>query len=337
MKRLVGNVVALVAIAAVGLQGQEAGGNVVERLDPALDAIVSVDAKVEVLIEDYFGFIEGPVWVSEGNSGYLLFSDMAANRIYKWSEDGQLSVFLENSGFSGPDRITAGGQFNNGRLEIVTLGSNGLALDSEGRVVIAANGDRTVRRLEKDGSITVLADRFEGKRFSGPNDFAIRSDDVLYFSDSLAGLRLRDKSPQRELDFLGIYLVKDGTVQVADRSPESGTPNGLALSPDEKYLYACAAQKIARYEVRPDGTLANRSVFFDMGKGYCDGIKVDVNGNVYSTGAGVSIVSPQGRLLGRLNVPTTNFTFGGPDGKMLYSLNRGTLRRLPMKVAGARR
>ena len=130
--------------------------------------------------------------------------------------------------------------------------------------------------------------------------------------------------------------MKDGTVQVADRSPESGTPNGLALSPDEKYLYACAAQKIARYEVRPDGTLANRSVFFDMSKGYCDGIKVDVNGNVYSTGAGVSIVSPQGRLLGRLNVPTTNFTFGGPDGKMLYSLNRGTLRRLPMKVAGAR-
>ena len=337
MKQLVGGIVAILAIAAVGLQGQGAGGSVVERVDPALDAIVSVDATVEVLIEDYFGFVEGPVWVSEGNRGYLLFSDMAANRIYKWSEDGQLSVFLENSGFSGTDRLTAGGQFNNGRLEIITLGSNGLTLDSEGRVVIAANGERSVRRLEKDGSITVLADTFEGKRFSGPNDFVFRSDGALYFSDTYAGLRRRENSPQRELDFLGIYLLKDGTVQVVDRSPEGGILNGLALSPDEKYLYACAAQKVARYEVQPDGTLANRSVFFDMGKGHCDGLKVDVNGNVFSTGAGsVWIISPRGRLLGRINVRTTNFAFGGADAKMLYLLSGRDLRRMPIKVAGIR-
>lgn len=340
MKRLVGHIAAVLAVAAVGLQGQGAGGSVVERVDPALDAVIAADAKLELLKEDYFGFLEGPVWVPEQKGGYLLFSDIAANRIYKWSQDGQLSVFLERSGFTGTDASSAGLQLNNGRLEIILLGSNGLTLDSEGRVVFGTHGDRALKRREKDGSITVLADRFEGKRFSGPNDLVYRSDGALYFSDVAAGLRGGAKSPLRELDFFGLYLLKDGKLQVVERNPENGGSNGVALSPDDKHLYASAGPKIVRYDVQPDGMLANRIVFFDMspgGPGGSDGLKVDRSGNVYSTGpGGVWIISPQGKHLGRIRVPTTNMAFGGADGKMLYLVSRGNLGRIPMKVAGVR-
>src|SRR5262249_48444913 len=159
-------------------------------------------------------------------------------------------------------------------------------------------GDRNVKRRERDGRITILADRFEGKRFSGPNDLVYRSDGALYFTDHIDGLRGGDKSPSKELDLYGIYLIQNGTLQCVERKPEGGMPNGLAFSPDEKYLYASAGPKIVRYEVKPDGTFVNRTTFIDMssgGTGWSDGIKVDVNGNVYSTGpGGVWIMSPDG-------------------------------------------
>lgn len=337
MSRLLGCLIGLVTVAAIGLHGQGPGG-VVERLDPALDAVLAPNAKAELIKGDYFGFLEGPVWVPEAKSGYLLFSDVAANRIYKWAENGELSVFLEKSGFTGKDPSTAGFQVNNGRLELILLGSNGLTLDSEGRVVFGTHGDRALKRREKDGTITVLADRFEGKRFSGPNDLVYRSDGALYFSDVLGGLRGGPSSPHRELDFFGLYLFKDGKLQVVDRSPENGGSNGVAFSPDEKYLYACAGPKVVRYESRPDGSLANRTILIDMssgGPGGCDGMKTDTLGNVWTTGpGGVWIISPQGKHLGRIKVQTTNLAFGGADGKMLYLVARGNLSRIPVKVAG---
>src|SRR5688572_22797671 len=159
----------------------------VVKLDPALDGIVAPDAKLEQLGE-CFGITEGPVWISEPRGGYLLFSDIAANVIYKWAPGGQTSVFLEKSGFTGADNTNVGAQSTSGRLPVIALGSNGLALDPEGRLVVATHGDRNVVRLEKDGARTVLAERYDGKRFSGPNDLVVKSNGALYFTDAIFGL-----------------------------------------------------------------------------------------------------------------------------------------------------
>jgi gluconolactonase len=223
------------------------------RLDPALDDIIAPDAKLETLGE-HFGLTEGPVWIREGQSGYLLFSDCAANVIYKWTPDGKLSVFLEKSGYTGTDTLTLGQQTISGCLAILLIGSNGLALDPQGRLIITAMTDRTIVRLEKDGSRTVLADRYEGKRFSGPNDVVVKSDGAIYFTDTINGLRGGANGPLRELPFNGFYLVKDGKVTLLDSDQRTlgGSPNGITLSPDEKYLYVTAGfGKTMRYEVRP--------------------------------------------------------------------------------------
>ena len=157
------------------LEGQAPPQNAVVRVDPALDAIVPAAAKAELLKGDYFGAIEGPVWADEGRSGYLLFSDMAANVIYKWTPAGALSVFLDKSGFTGTDLNSVGGQYTNGRLHVLLIGSNGLTLDRQGRLIIAAMTDRSVTRLEKNGARTTLVDKYEGKRLNSPNDLVVKS------------------------------------------------------------------------------------------------------------------------------------------------------------------
>ena len=213
----------------------------IEKLDPALDEIVSSDATLETL-GDRFALTEGPLWVPEGPDGYLLFSDNAANVIYKWARSSPLSVFLEKSGFTGTDTSNAGSQTIAGRVAILLIGSDGLALDPQGRLVITAMTDRTVYRLEKDGTRTLLADRYDGKRFNGPNDIVVKSNGAVYFTDSVWGMRGADKSPARELPFNGFYLVKNGQVTLlgGDRDSPGASPNGITLSPDEKYLYVTA-------------------------------------------------------------------------------------------------
>ncbi|MBM3779545.1 MAG: SMP-30/gluconolactonase/LRE family protein [Acidimicrobiia bacterium] len=303
---------------AAGVAAQDRTGADVVRLDPALDAIVSPDARVETLVDDYFGYTEGPVWVPDGPSGYLLFSDMSANRIYKWA-DGRLSVHLDRAGFTGtefPDvRI-----LNNGRLQVVILGTNGLTLDREGRLVMCAHGDRALVRLEKDGTRTVLADRYEGRRINGPNDVAMRSDGSFYFSDR--GSALAFDSPARELPYTALFRWHEGTLQVLDTDPQV---NGVAFSPDEKHLYVAGGPRIRRFEVRPDGTLANPRLFLDVTaggeRGGTDGMEVDPHGNLFTIGpGGVWIVSPSGTVIGRIRTPVqgTNVAFGDPDGRGLY-------------------
>ena len=180
------------------------GGPVVERLDPALDEILSVDATLDVIKQDYFGANEGPTWVPETGGGYLAFSDMAANRIYKWDPVArQLSVLVAGAGYTGNDllRVRA---FDNGRLIVALLGTNGLDIDLDGRLVFCAHGDRALGRIEVDGTRTILADRFEGKRFNGPNDLVVKSDGSIYFTDPGAPLVGGfANSPDRELDFRG--------------------------------------------------------------------------------------------------------------------------------------
>jgi len=155
------------------------------KLDPALDAIVSPDAMLET-IGDRFGLTEGPVWVQDDASGHLLFSDLIANVIYRWNPGGELSVFLENI-YDGPDILNVGQQTRRGRMHVIIIGANGLTLDREGRLIIASPASRAVFRLEKDGKRTVVADRYEGKRFNGPNDVVVKSNGSIYFTDGNSG------------------------------------------------------------------------------------------------------------------------------------------------------
>jgi gluconolactonase len=321
----------------------------IERLDPALDEIISPDAKLETLGE-HFGLTEGPVWVPEGRSGYLLFSDCAANVIYKWAAPSTLSVFLEKSGYTGTDILNVGQQtVTGGRVAILLIGSNGLTLDPQGRLIITAMADRNIARLEKDGKRTILADRYDGKRFSGPNDIVAKSDGSIYFTDSINGLRGGSVSPFREQPFNGFYLVKDGKVTLlgGDKDHPGDFPNGITLSPDEKHLYVTAGfQKTLRYDILPDDTVANPRVFLDAG---IDGMKVDRKGNLYSTVQGneIWVTSPEGKHLCTLQIPqstreprprivTTNMAFGDADGKTLYVTACTHLFRIRLKVAGMR-
>jgi len=311
----------------------------ITKLDPALDQIVSPNAKVEVLKDDYFGISEGPVWVKEGQAQFLVFSDIGSNNIYKWTPDGKLSIYLEKTGWSGTDTATLQGYISgfNGRIYTVAFGSNGIALDPQGRLVWCAQGDRSVIRQEKDGKRTVLADKFEGKRLNRPNDLAVKKDGTIYVTDGFAANR-----PGTELSFGGIWMVKDGKVSNVEK--EFGT-NGIAISPDEKYLYVNGMRKIWRYDILPDDTLGNRKMFVDTSTdkapGGLDGMKMDMKGNLYSSGpGGILVISPEGKRLGTISAPggdgVTNLAFGDPDGKTLYMTVRRTLARIRLNVVGYR-
>jgi gluconolactonase len=342
----------LAALLAAGLPAQVIRAvpyNLV-RLDPALDAILTKDWPLEVLGE-HFGLTEGPLWMQDSSGGFLLFSDCAANVIYKWQSNAPLSVFLERSGFTGTDNLNAGQQTVSGRLAILLIGSNGLALDPQGRLIITAMADRKLVRLEKDGSRTTLADRYDGKRFSGPNDVVVKRDGAIYFTDSVNGLRGGGDSPQRELPYNGFYLVKDGKVTLlgGDRDQPGDFPNGIALSPDEKTLYVTAGfRKTLAYNVLPDDTVANPRVFLDAGN---DGMKTDNQGNVYQVNAvgqgQVLITAPSGQRLGTIELPqitgeprpricATNVAFGDADGKTLYITACTHLFRVRLKASGLR-
>ena len=308
-----------------------AAGAQIARLDPALDQIVPRDAVVEKLAEG-FQFTEGPVWVRDG--GYLLFSDPNANTIYAWTPDGELSVFRAKSGYRGVD-IAEYGQ----------PGSNGLTLDGEGRLTINAHGNRRVTRLEKTGALTVLADRYQGKRLNSPNDLVYRSDGALYFTDPPFGLPKFFDDQRKELPFSGVFCLIGGELKLV--ATDLAGPNGIAFSPDERYLYVSNwdAQKkvVMRYEVRPDGNLANGRVFFDMtgapGEDALDGMKVDQGGNLYVSGPGGAwILSPEGKHLGTLGGPEHphNMAWGDADGRTLYLTAQTGLYRIRLSIPGIR-
>jgi len=300
------------------------------RKDPALDTIISPDAKIEKLAGG-FEFTEGPVWVREGS--YLLFSDPNNNLIYRWSEDDGVSIYRTHSGYSGTD-IGEYGQ----------PGSNGLTLDAQGRVTINEHGNRRVTRLEKNGQLTVLADRYQGKRLNSPNDLVYRSDGALYFTDPPFGLPKFFDDPRKELPFSGVYCLIHGELKLV--STDLTGPNGLAFSPDEKYLYVDdwddKKKIILRYEVQADGSLTNKFTFLDAttapGEDAWDGLKVDRLGNVYASGpGGLWIISPEGKHLGTLVGPEHphNLAWGGEDRKTLYLAAQTGLYRISVNIPGA--
>jgi gluconolactonase len=325
----------------------------IEQHAPGLQELISPGAEWQ-LLGDRYGLTEGPVWVDDDRGGHLLFADLISNVIYKWAANEGTTVFLENAGYSGDDILSVGTQTLRGRMHVLLIGPNGITLDPQGRVVYCASPDRRIMRLEKDGRRTIIAESYQGMRFSGPNDLVYRSDGTLYFTETIWGLRgARDKlrSGERELPFTGVFAVKDGNVSLlVDDEQLGGMPNGLAFSPDEQYLYVNAGdESIKRYAVNPDGTLGAGDVFID-GEG-SDGIKVDVRGNVYTTtGAGpgeVRIFSPAGERLGAIKLPVanrepraqvcaTNVTFGDRDGKGLYITACEHVYRVRMQVEGIR-
>jgi gluconolactonase len=298
------------------------------RHDAAIDKIVGLNPKIFKLAEG-FQFTEGPVWTAEG----LLFSDPNANKIYKYSKDGKLSVFREMSGYAGADIA-----------EYRQPGSNGITLDPQGNVVFNQHGNRRVVRLEKNGTETVLADRFEGKRLNSPNDLVYRSDGTLFFTDPNFGLPKFAEDKRKELPHAGVYSLYRGKLNLL--TTEFTGPNGIALSPDEKYLYVGNwddnRKVVHRYEVQADGTVRNGKLFFDFtskkGEDAIDGVKVDVEGNVYVSGpGGLHIVSPGGKLLGTIIVPQHVHNMAwGDDGKTLYLAARSGLYRMRLNVEGVR-
>jgi gluconolactonase len=307
------------------------------RNDSALDEIVPTGAKIEKLAGGFL-FTEGPVWVprSEDADGYLLFSDPNNNLIYRWTQDGQLSIFMTKSGYRGMDI----GEFSQ-------PGSNGLTLDKQGRLTIDQQGNRRVVRLEKNGQLTVMANRYEGKRLNSPNDLVYKSDGALYFTDPPFGLPKFFDDARKELPFSGVFRVSPDGTNVQLVTNELSGPNGLAFSPDEKYFYVdnwdAKKKIIMRYEVKADGTLSDGRVFFDMtsaeGEDALDGMKADRKGNLYVSGpGGLWIISPEGKQLGTIIAPEHphNFAWGDDDGKTLYLCARTGLYRIRLKVAGIR-
>ena len=299
------------------------------RKDDALDAIVTPGTKLEKLAGGFL-FTEGPVWVPDG--GYLLFSDPNNNLIYRWSENEGVSIYRTHSGYTGTD-IGEYGQ----------PGSNGLTLDAQGRVTINEHGNRRVTRLEKNGQLTVLADRYDGKRLNSPNDLVYRSDGALYFTDPPFGLPKFFEDRRKELPFSGVYCLISGELKLVSKSLSG--PNGLAFSPDERYLYVDnwddKRKVILRYEVQPDGSLTNEKTFYDAseepGEDAWDGLKVDVQGNVYASGpGGLWILSPEGKHLGTISGPEHphNMAWGGEDNRTLYLAAQTGLYRLHLIIPG---
>jgi gluconolactonase len=301
------------------------------RADPGIDEIVPANAKIFKLAEN-FQFTEGPIWARAGN--FLLFSDPNANTIYKYTSEGELSVFRERSGYEGAD-IAEYGQ----------PGSNGLTFDPQGRLTIAQHGNRRVVRVEPDGSLTVLADRYQGKRLNSPNDLVYRSDGALFFTDPPFGLPKFFQDPRKELAFSGVYALVRGRLRLV--TSELTGPNGIAFSPDEKYLYVGnwddKKKVVMRYEVAPDGTVVKGELFYDMtgtaGEDALDGLKVDQRGNLYVSGpGGLWILSPSGGHLGTILAPRHphNFAWGDPDGKTLYLCARSALYKVQLNIPGRR-
>jgi gluconolactonase len=287
------------------------------KIENGLDNILSTTANVEKLA-DGFSFTEGPVWHPDG---FLLFSDPNLNVIYRYNPiNKNITIYQSHSGYTGTD-IGSLGQ----------PGSNGLAIDPEGRLVVCQHGNRQLIRHELKGPVTILADKVDGKRLNSPNDVVIKSDGTIYLTDPPYGLSKNYQDAKKELDYQGVIMIKNGRVTTVAK--DCGGPNGIAFSPDEKYLYVSNwdirdihhTKDIWRYEVQEDGTLKNGKVFYSfnytLDDEALDGLKVDNAGNIFSSApGGVYILDANANLLGKIECPErpANMAWGDADGKTLY-------------------
>ena len=314
----------------------------IERLDPALDALVPPDAKIKV-IADGLDWCEGPLWIpcasaADNCGGFLIFSDIPANKSYRWDARAGCRDYLFPSGYTGttPRR----GQ----------PGANGSTLDGQGRLILCQHGDRRLARMDAPldkpaPNYLTVAGRYDGRRFNSPNDATTDSSGAIYFTDPSFGLERNDADPAKELPYNGVFrVVPDGTVTLLTKELEH--PNGIALSPDEKTLYVSNSY-LPRpiwmaYSLCVDGTLAAGRVLFDAAKlcesrpGLPDGMQVDAAGNVFAAGpGGVLVLSPAGKHLGTLltGLATSNVAFG-EDGKTLFITAAGCVLRIRLATIG---
>jgi gluconolactonase len=314
----------------------------VDRLDAAAAArIIPAGAKLEKIATG-FTWVEGPVWVH----GRLFFADITSNTIREWSPAAGATIFIKPSGYQGTDAY--------GREP----GSNGMTLDVRGRLTVAGHAQRDVYRLESldpKGQRTVLADQYQGKRLNSPNDLVYKSDGSLYFTDPPYGLRTQsDQDKEKQLQVNGVYRLAHALAATPGAAPDRDAlelltselprPNGIAFSPGEKYLYVDNSEpkKIwMRYTVGADGKLSGGKLLYDASgdarPGAPDGMKVDVEGNIYSAGpGGVWIFSPEGKPLATIVMPevTSNVAWGGADRKTLYITASSSVYRIRLNVAG---
>jgi gluconolactonase len=315
----------------------------VDRMDAAAtNHILPKNATLE-RVATGFTWTEGPVWVR----GRLFFADITSNSIREWTPGAGVSIFAQPSGYKGA--APYGGP---------EPGSNGMTFDVRGRLTVAGHAQRDVYRFESldpKGPVTVLADEYDGKRLNSPNDLVYKSDGSLYFTDPPYGLRTQgDQDKEKQLKVNGVYRIAHALEHKPGAPPDRAAlqlvvsdlsrPNGIAFSPGEKYLYVdnTEPKKLwMRYTVRPDGTLADAKVLYDATAdkrpGAPDGMKVDVEGNIYSAGpGGVWIFSPEGKPLATILMPerTANMAWGGPDRKTLYIAASSSVYRIRLNVAG---
>ena len=301
------------------------------RRDPRFDKLVPGNVKIESIASGH-KWVEGPVW--NRREGYLLFSDIPDNAVYKWQEGKGVSLFLKPSGYTGK-----------APFEGPEPGSNGLAFDSQGRLVLAEHGDRRIARVEESGRKTTLVDRFDGKRINSPNDLVFRSNGDLYFTDPPFGLPQSFADPRKELPFQGVYRFSAGKLTLLTKDIKA--PNGIAFSPDEKKFYVSNADADNAvwivYDVTPDGNIANGKVLFDATswaktqKGAPDGMKIDRDGNLFAAGhGGIYVIAPDGTHLGSIltRMPTGNVAWG-EDGSSLFVTSSHNVYRLRLATKGA--
>ena len=323
-----------------------APGQEIQRLDPSVNQLIPADAKIERVATGFDKWTEGPVWTREPS---LLFAEIPANRIRRWKPGASdAEVFMEPSGYLGSTPY--GGP---------EPGSNGMTLDKDGRVSVAGHARRNVWRLETldpHGTITVLADSYQGKKLNSPNDLVYHSDGSLYFTDPPYGLPTqKDTDSLKELKVNGVYRIpnarqhKRGTPPDRDKLQlvisDLPRPNGIAFSPDERTLYiADSGDKVwMRYSVHPDGSVADGKLLLDakteQAPGGPDGIRVDKKGNIYGSGpGGVWIISPDGKHLATIKIPevVSNVAWGDAEGKTLYITASTSLYRIKLSVPGVR-
>lgn len=306
----------------------------IDRWDPAMDAIVPKDWKIEKLAEG-FGWAEGPIWVTSGN--YLLFTDVPGNKMWKWSEKGGLEKFLDPSGAASFDP------------EIWReAGANGLAINDAGSILVADTGNRGIQKLDlATKQKTPVAMSYQGKKFSSPNDVVKMKNGVVFFTDPPYGFKKFDDAPEKEIPFNGVYRVAaDGTVTAIEK--ELTRPNGVALSPDESVLYVAQSEGkaaiINAYSLDAHGNVTGKKLFHDTtdlavpgSPGAPDGLTVAADGTVFVTGpGGVIVLSKDGKRLGRIwdGKQTANCKFGD-DGRTLYMTSHNMLARIRLDIKGA--
>tara|TARA_B100001057_G_scaffold372075_1_gene376244 strand:+ start:1528 stop:2547 length:1020 start_codon:yes stop_codon:yes gene_type:complete len=302
----------------------------INKFDDRLDELIDEEAQIEVIASG-FVWTEGPAWNKEG--GFLVFSDIPRNVVMKWSETEGLREYLRPAGYTG---IVDYGR---------EPGSNGLLFDAMGRLTLCEHGDRRISVLTKDGGKRTLADNYKGKRFNSPNDLVYHPNGNLYFTDPIYGLPERQDDPRREMDYCGVFLLRpNGEVELLTK--EFTRPNGIALSPDGKTLYVAQSDSAAplwrSYPLKGDGTIGKGKLLYNAlkfkkdGVGNADGMTVDRKGNLWASGpAGIYIFSPQGDLLGRIEMGehSSNCTWGD-GGSTLYMTVDMYVCRVRTKTVG---